>query len=119
MKTLTYDSPEDRAADLLYERIGPLKLVKDKSVNYKRYVREYPSKEQLIAICKKEEIKLPKKKEVRDLIVALVRAGYNGIPGSSTQPPAASVEENDKEWDQDVKDEEEAIKGKEEENPIQ
>jgi len=76
METKTYASYEERAADLLYHRIGKLKLIKDKAGKPIKYVQEFPSIEQLINICRKEEIKLPKATEIKDILLAMVHAAY-------------------------------------------
>lgn len=79
MKKKVYASSEERAADLLYERLGKMELIKDKDGKPKEYVKVYPTKAQLIAVCEKDGVDLPEKPKVKDILLEMARAGYPGI----------------------------------------
>jgi len=156
----TFASEEDQAVHSLYTRLGKMKLIMDKDGKPLKWTTVYPSLKQLIAICKKRPITLPKNPKIADVLLAMFRSGYSIIeyptspadkiedwdenvfnkeirqlgfykipkganPWSVSQkeeevskkkiktspaPPIPPVEDdNDKEWDQDVQDEEAEI----------
>ena len=78
MEKKVYASSEEQAVDVLYQRLGKMTLITDKDGKPVRYERQYPSIKQLITNCKKEEIELPKNPKIKDVLLAMVRAGYTG-----------------------------------------
>lgn len=74
-----YASSEERAVDILYKRLGKMILIKDKDGKPKEWKTTYPPIADLIANCNKEKVKLPKSPKLHDVLLAMVKAGYNGV----------------------------------------
>ncbi len=76
MKQRIYAGWEERTAELLWERLGTMTLVKDEEGKPIKYEKVYPPIKQLIKNCKKEKIKLPENPEIKDILIAMVKAGH-------------------------------------------
>lgn len=79
MKTKVYASSEERAVELLYERLGVLVLIKDKKGKPIKYVKKYPSLQQLITGCKEMKVSLPKNPKLYNVLLTMCRAGFTNI----------------------------------------
>jgi len=92
----SFASAEDQAVYSLYTRLGKMKLITDKDGKPLKWETVYPSIKQLIASCKKDEIKLPKNPKFENILLAMLKAGYSNVK----HPP--STEDEIKSWDENV-----------------
>lgn len=74
-----YASSEERAVDVLYQRLGRMTLIKDKDGKPKEWKTLYPPMKDLIANCEGEGLELPKNPKLHDVLLTMVKAGYNNI----------------------------------------
>jgi len=103
MERTTYTSSEERAVELLRERLGKLTLIKDKDGKPVKWEKKYPAISQLEANCKKEGIDLPKNPKINDILVAMVQAGYRG-PQRYASPDTAIKNLSDRVFDKEMED---------------
>lgn len=76
MKQRIYAGWEDRTAELLWEHLGVMTLITDEDKKPIRYEKVYPPIKKLVQNCKKEKIKLPPNPKIKDILLAMVKAGY-------------------------------------------
>ncbi len=74
-----YASSEERAVDRLYQKLGKMTLIMDKDGKPKKWVTIYPPMKDLIAECGRQNIELPKTPKLHDVLLVMVKAGYNNI----------------------------------------
>ena len=88
METKKYASADEQKADLLYNRLSELVLIKDKEGRPLKWKKVKPPMTQLIESCKKEGIDLPKNPKLSDVLLAMVKGGYTDVQRNVSPPKA-------------------------------